>query len=237
MKLEGIHHVTCVTADAPSNADFYVRVLGLRIVKKTINQVDQTTYHIFYGDERASYGNNISFFEYRGRPDGRIGAGNAHTIVWRVGSDEALDFWERRLADEGVTSERGEGTLRFTDHEGLPHELAVVDVPDEPLTGESPDMPAEHALQGFDGVPRVLARRRRDGALPARPARLRAAARRALGGARDQARRLVRARSRPRGEGQVRRRDHPARRLGLPARGHRGVAEDRRASTARTRPA
>ena len=85
MQLEGIHHVTCVTADAPGNADFYVRVMGLRIVKKTINQTDQTTYHIFYGDERASYGNNISFFEYRGRPDGRAGAGNVHRIVWRVG--------------------------------------------------------------------------------------------------------------------------------------------------------
>jgi glyoxalase family protein len=152
MKLEGIHHVTCVTADAPSNADFYVRVLGLRIVKKTINQTDQTTYHIFYGDERASYGNNISFFEYRGRPDGRAGAGNVHRIVWRVGSTDALDFWERRLADEGCTTERGETTLLFADHEGLDQELAVVDVPDEPLVGEAPDVPAEFALQGFDGV-------------------------------------------------------------------------------------
>jgi glyoxalase family protein len=152
MRLEGIHHVTCVTADAPSNADFYVRVMGLRIVKKTINQTDMTTYHIFYGDEQASYGNNISFFEYRGRPDGRTGAGNVHRIVWRLGVPEALDFWERRLADEGVATERAETTLRFADHEGLPHELAVVDVPDAPLTGEAPDVPAEFALQGFDGV-------------------------------------------------------------------------------------
>src|ERR1700758_502151 len=113
MQLEGIHHVTCVTADAPSNADFYVRVLGLRIVKKTVNQTDMTTYHIFYGDERASYGNNISFFEYRGRPDGRAGAGNVHTIVWRVGEDAALDFWERRLAAEGGESTRAEGSLDF----------------------------------------------------------------------------------------------------------------------------
>jgi glyoxalase family protein len=157
MRLEGIHHVTCVTADAPANADFYVRVMGLRIVKKTINQTDMTTYHLFYGDEKASYGNNISFFEYRGRPHGRAGAGNVHTIVWRVGSAEALDFWERRLADEGVTTERGEATLCFCDHEGLPHELAVVDVPEAPLIGEAPDIPAEHALQGFDGV-RAFAR-------------------------------------------------------------------------------
>jgi glyoxalase family protein len=151
MQLEGIHHVTCVTADAPSNADFYVRVLGLRIVKKTINQTDQTTYHIFYGDERASYGNNISFFEYRGRPDGRAGAGNVHRIVWRLGSEAALDFWERRITDEERTAERGESSLRFADHEGLEHELTVVDTGDEPLTGEAPDIPAEFALQGLDG--------------------------------------------------------------------------------------
>ncbi len=152
MKLEGIHHITCVTADAPSNADFYVRVLGLRIVKKTVNQTDQTTYHIFYGDEKASYGNNISFFEYRGRPNGRTGAGNVHTIVWRVGGQDALDFWERRLGDEGVGAERAESTLRFADPEGLAHELAAVDVPDPPLIGEAPDVPPEFALQGFDGV-------------------------------------------------------------------------------------
>lgn len=152
MQLEGIHHVTCVTADAPSNADFYVRVLGLRIVKKTINQTDKTTYHLFYGDEKASFGNDISFFEYRGRPNGRAGAGNVHTIVWRVGSEAALDFWERRLADEGVDTTRADGTLDFADHEGLAHQLAVVDVPDAPLIGEAPDVPAEFALQGFDGV-------------------------------------------------------------------------------------
>ncbi|HEX5225333.1 MAG TPA: VOC family protein [Solirubrobacteraceae bacterium] len=152
MKLEGIHHITCVTADAPSNADFYVRVLGLRIVKKTVNQTDMTTYHIFYGDERASYGNNISFFEYRGRPAGRAGAGNVHTIVWRLGDVAALDFWERRLAEEGVELRRDEHALDVWDPEGLHHRLAVVASEDPPLTGESPEVPAEYALQGFDGV-------------------------------------------------------------------------------------
>jgi glyoxalase family protein len=151
MQLEGIHHVTCVTADAPSNADFYVRVLGLRIVKKSINQTDQTTYHIFYGDERASYGNNISFFEYRGRPGGRAGAGNAHRIVWRLGSQEALDFWERRVADEELDGDRGESWLRFADREGLEHELAVVETSDPPLSGDAPDIPAEYAIQGLAG--------------------------------------------------------------------------------------
>ena len=158
MKLEGIHHITCVTADAPSNADFYVRVMGLRIVKKTINQTDQTTYHIFYGDERASYGNNISFFEYRGRPNGRTGAGNCHRIAWRVGvrgGDRLLGAPLRRRGDRLASA--ADGSLLFHDHEGLAHELLVVDVPDEPLVGEAPDIPAEFALQGFDGV-RVFSR-------------------------------------------------------------------------------
>ncbi len=87
---------------APSNADFYVRVLGLRIVKKTINQTDQTTYHLFYGDEKASYGNNISFFEYRGRPDGRTGAGNVHTIVWRVGVPDTSTFGSVAWPTRGI---------------------------------------------------------------------------------------------------------------------------------------
>jgi len=159
MRLEGIHHVTCVTADAPSNADFYVRVMGLRIVKKTINQTDQTTYHIFYGDERSSYGNNISFFEYRGRPHGRAGAGNVHRIVWRLGSEDALDFWERRIADEQLDRERGESCLRFADREGLEHELALAEAADEPLTGQAPDIPADYAIQGLDGF-RAFARDR-----------------------------------------------------------------------------
>lgn len=152
MKLEGIHHITATTADAPRNADFYVRVLGLRLVKKSINQGEPNAYHIFFGDERASPGADISFFEFRGRPDGRAGAGRIHRVVWRVASQVALDFWERRLRDEGVGVERADSQLRFADPEGLGHELAVVDVPDEPLVGEAPDVPADCALQGFDGV-------------------------------------------------------------------------------------
>ena len=78
MKLEGIHHVTCITADAPGNVDFYVRVLGLRLVKKTVNQDDPTVYHLFYADERGSAGADITFFEYPGVPPGRAGAGMVH---------------------------------------------------------------------------------------------------------------------------------------------------------------
>ena len=75
MKLDGIHHVTCITADAPRNVDFYTRVLGLRLVKKTVNQDDPTVYHLFYADERGSAGSDITFFEYPGARRGRAGPG------------------------------------------------------------------------------------------------------------------------------------------------------------------
>jgi glyoxalase family protein len=152
MKFEGIHHVTCITADAPGNVDFYVRVLGLRLVKKTVNQDDPTVYHLFYADEKGSAGSDLTFFEYPQARRGRAGRGMVHTIVYRVGSEEALDFWAERLAAEGVRTERGFGTLRFADPEGLGLELRAGQWQDEPLIAEHPVIPREHALQGFDGV-------------------------------------------------------------------------------------
>src|SRR3954465_14010915 len=75
MKLEGIHHVTCITGDAPRNVEFYAGTLGLRLVKKTVNQDDPTVYHLFYADERGSAGADITFFEYPGARRGTAGAG------------------------------------------------------------------------------------------------------------------------------------------------------------------
>ena len=74
MRLDGIHHVTCVTGDAPRNLDFYTRVLGLRMVKKTVNQDDPTVYHLFYADELGSPGADLTFFEYPDARPGRAGA-------------------------------------------------------------------------------------------------------------------------------------------------------------------
>src|SRR3954464_5127031 len=143
MKLEGIHHVTCITADAPGNVDFYARVLGLRLVKKTVNQEDPTVYHLFYADDRASAGADITFFEYPGIPRGRAGAGMVHLITFRVGSEAALDFWAERRGGEGVETGGGESVLQFADPEGLGLELAVVDASEEPLVAEHPDIPRE----------------------------------------------------------------------------------------------
>jgi len=152
MKLDGIHHVTCITGDAPRNVDFYTRVLGLRMVKKTVNQDDPTVYHLFYADENGSPGSDITFFEYPGVRRGQAGAGMIHTVRWRVGSEDSLLFWEQRLAPETTGVERAEGTLAFEDPEGLRHELAVVATSDAPLVAEHADIPADVALQGFDGV-------------------------------------------------------------------------------------
>ena len=168
MKLEGIHHITAITGDAPRNVDFYVRLLGLRMVKKSVNQDDPTVYHLFYADEHGSAGSDLTFFEYPNARIGRAGAGMVHRIVHRVGSAETLSFWEDRFGAESVAVERVENGLRFADFEGLQHELRVVDVPDPPLASRSTEVPAEHALLGFH---EVHACRRRSAQVREAPAR------------------------------------------------------------------
>lgn len=152
MRLDGIHHISAITADARQNVEFYVGTLGLRMVKKTVNQDDPSVYHLFYGDELGTPGMDLTFFEYPGSMRGRAGAGMVHTICWRVRSAASIDFWERRLAAEGFAAVRSGDNLRFADPEGLQHELNVYDGPDAPLSAIAPDVPAEHALAGFDGV-------------------------------------------------------------------------------------
>src|SRR3954463_12988923 len=163
MQLEGIHHITAITGDARRNVDFYARVLGLRMVKKTVNQDDPSVYHLFYADELGSAGADLTFFEYPGAVAGRPGPGMVHRIVSRVASAEALDFWAARLdgeggarerprGGEGAASERSGDSLLFADPEGMEHELTVVDRPDKPLVARHAEVPAELALQGFEAV-------------------------------------------------------------------------------------
>jgi len=152
MRLEGIHHVTAITGDVLRNVDFYTRVLGLRLVAKSVNQDDPTAYHVFFSDEHGSPGADITFFEYPDAARGRAGAGMVHRVLWRVASEAALAFWATRLAHEGVAVARDAGSLRFADPEGLDHELVVAQVADEPRIADHPDIPRELALQGFDGV-------------------------------------------------------------------------------------
>ncbi len=152
MKLEGIHHNSAITGDAAANVEFYTGVLGLRMVKRTVNQDEPNMYHLFYGDEQGSPGMDLTFFEYPGAAPGVAGAGMVHRIVWRVGSAQALEFWKERLAANGVRAGLTEDSLLFTDPEGLEHELVHSAAEDEPLSADAPEIPREHALQGFEGV-------------------------------------------------------------------------------------
>jgi glyoxalase family protein len=109
-------------------------------------------YHLFYGDDEGSPGADLTFFEYPGVPPGRAGDGMVHRIGWRVGSEDALEFWQARLAEAGAAPERRGSSLQFADPEGLAHELHVYDGHEAPLAAQAPDIPAEHALLGFAGV-------------------------------------------------------------------------------------
>jgi glyoxalase family protein len=153
MKLEGVHHITAITGDAQKNVDFYAGVLGLRLVKKTVNQDDPTVYHLFFADEKGDAGSDLTFFEYPGAPPGRAGEGMIWGIRWRLGSEDAIAFWEKRLTEHGTEATVGDdGVLRFSDPEGLSHALKVVETGDEPLVAKHPEIPEEMALQGFDGA-------------------------------------------------------------------------------------
>jgi glyoxalase family protein len=151
-QFEGIHHISAITGDARRNVDFYTRVLGLRLTAKSVNQDDPGVYHLFYGDEEATPGADLTFFEYPGAIPGRPGAGMVHRIVHRVGSKEALVFWSQRLEDEGVPFDLVDGSLRFSDPERLDHELVVDTSGDAPLVATHPEIPAELAIRGFEGV-------------------------------------------------------------------------------------
>ncbi len=152
MALEGLHHITAITADAPRNVDFYARVLGLRLVKKTVNFDAPDVYHLYFGDERGAPGSILTFFEFPNAARGRHGDGMPYRIEWRVDSEDSLTFWAERLKAEGVDARYEGDQLRFDDFEGLQHVLLPNRSPDAPLRATAHDIPAEHALQGFNGV-------------------------------------------------------------------------------------
>jgi glyoxalase family protein len=152
MKLEGMHHITMITGDARQNVAFFADVLGLRLVKKTVNFDAPEAYHLYFGDEQGSPGSILTWFEFAGAPRGRAGAGTIHTIQLGVASEVSLDFWAARLADRGYASERSEGTLAFADDDGLAFALVVADDGNPPLRAAHPDVPAEHAILGVEGA-------------------------------------------------------------------------------------
>ena len=152
MRLEGMHHLTMITADAPANVEFYADVLGLRLVKKTVNFDAPDAYHLYFGDEAGSPGSILTWFEFTGVPRGRAGAGMVHTIQLGVGAEAALGFWSDRLAAAGYPAERRGGALAFRDYDGLRLELVVASDGNPPLRAKHPEVPAEHAIVGVEGA-------------------------------------------------------------------------------------
>jgi glyoxalase family protein len=152
MKLEALHHITMITGDARKNVDFYADVLGLRLVKKTVNFDAPDAYHLYFGDEQGSPGTILTWFEFVGAPQGTPGIGDIHTIQLGVGSEDSLDFWRERLDSRGYTSARANGALRFADYDGLQFELVVAGNGNPPLPAEHPEVPAEHAITGIEGA-------------------------------------------------------------------------------------
>src|SRR4051812_9585440 len=152
VKLAGLHHVTMVTGDANRNVAFYADVLGLRLVKKTVNFDQPDAYHLYFGDEQGAPGSILTWFEFAGAERGEPGLGMIHTIQLGVGSEDALDFWAKRLDDRGHASLRTAGTLRFEDPDGLDLELVVAADGNPPLRAQHPEVPVEHAITGIEGA-------------------------------------------------------------------------------------
>src|SRR5262245_4569079 len=152
MRLQGLHHITMITGDARTNVEFYADVLGLRLVKKTVNFDAPDAYHLYFGDEQGSPGSILTWFEFAGARPGRAGAGMIHTIQLGVASAASLDFWADRLAAKGYTAERGDRSLTFADYDGLRFELVVAHDGNPPLRARHPEVPAEHAIVGVEGA-------------------------------------------------------------------------------------
>ncbi len=151
MRLHALHHITMVTADATRNVAFYADLLGLRLVKKTVNFDDPESYHLYFGDETGAPGSILTWFEIPHAGPGRAGAGMLHTIELGVPSAASLGFWAERLEGRGVVAERDGDVLRFADGDGLRLELvATGDNP--PLQATHPEIPAEHAITGAEGA-------------------------------------------------------------------------------------
>lgn len=152
-QVHGLHHITAIASDPKQNLDFYTRVLGLRFVKKSVNQDDPGTYHLYYGDYAASPGTILTFFPWPGTRRGRPGSGQAFATAFSVPA-AALSFWQRRLttlkvATAPVEKRFEDEVLTMFDPDGLRLELVATRESDNRPPARSGDVPAEFAIRGF----------------------------------------------------------------------------------------
>lgn len=152
MKLDGSHHITMITGDAQRTVDFYAELLGLRLVKTTVNFDAPEAYHLYFGDESGAPGSILTWFQFAGAAPGRAGDGMVHAVQLGVGAPPALDFWATRLRAAGHESQRTDATLRLRDDDGLSLELVVAAPANPPLTARHPEVPVEHAIAGLQGA-------------------------------------------------------------------------------------
>jgi glyoxalase family protein len=160
LELKGIHHVSAITASAPENFDFYTKVMGMRLIKKTVNQDDTSVYHLFYGDEIGNPGTELTFFEIPMAGKNREGVSSISAISLRVADDQALQYWKSRFEQfnvdhDEITQRAGRASLAFRDLEGQ-RLILVSDERNEGVQGgihwaNSP-VPAEHGIVGLGPV-------------------------------------------------------------------------------------
>jgi glyoxalase family protein len=152
----GLHHVTAIASDPQRNLDFYCEVLGLRLVKRTVNFDDPGSYHFYFGDDIGPPGSILTFFAWPQASRGRIGTGETSAVAFSVPAS-SLPFWEQRILAAGSPVEHagerfGNPVLSFGDPDGMRIELVGSDNPLPVVTPRTSDIPAEHAIRGFDGV-------------------------------------------------------------------------------------
>ena len=155
-QIPGIHHVTAIASDPQRNVDFYTNLLGLRLVKLTVNFDDPGTYHLYYGDEQGQPGTILTFFPWPGARRGRRGTGQVAVTAFSVPAG-ALDYWEARLKQQGITVGQrqrrfGEESLTFLDPDWMHLELVAHPEADLLSPWESGPVPAAYAIRGFHGV-------------------------------------------------------------------------------------
>ena len=154
--MSGIHHVTAISGSASRNLDFYTRILGLRLVKKTVNFDDPGTYHLYYGDEAGHPGTILTFFPWEHAAPGRQGAGLTQETRFRVPA-ASIGYWAHRFVEKGVSHETvekrfGEPVLAFKDPDGMGLALVGVEGAEAEAGWSGGGVPAEHAIRGFHGV-------------------------------------------------------------------------------------